>query len=108
MAKSEETGYRGKDYCGREIVWYKKSYDFHCIKHPEIRKNINKINQALKTPDLREINKKRKSTDYYVQVRLGRDGNPLYMKLVVDYNEEPAFIRTAHLTSDTGMATIYN
>lgn len=95
-----------KDFKKRVVVWYKESYDDHINKHKDIKKCFNKFYDALQKPDLQENNIKRKSLDLYSLVRCDKRGENLYLKVVVDYNRVPGVVITAHLTSDTGEATI--
>jgi len=93
------------DKNNKEVVWYKESYDWHLyFKHMDMQKYKNFIIKAVKSPQLVDYNKKRKSTDYYYLERILLNGSRKYIKVVVDYTESPAFIRTAHQTSNIGSA----
>lgn len=96
-----------KDGNGKRVVWYKKSYDWHVnFRHTDIKGCQDKIPKALKTPQLKYIDRKRKATHYFYLQRINAKGQNIYFELIVDYNSTPAFVRTAHLTSHTNDATI--
>lgn len=105
--KSEEIALDLTDKNGKRVVWYKESYEAHVkLKHFDVNSSQDKLKKALKSPQLQYHDKKRKSFCYYYEVRKDKNGNPLYIKVVVDYNSTPAFIRTAHLTSNVGNASL--
>lgn len=104
--RKNEIAIEVKDFRNRVVVWYKESYEDHMKRHKDVRKCFNKFYVALQNPDLIEDNTERQSLDLYALVRSDKKGENLYLKVVVDYNNTPAFIRTVHLTSDTGRATI--
>lgn len=105
--KRDDIAIRIKDFKGREIVWYKESYYEHLKKHPELKEIFDKVYKVLKNPTLIYKNRRRKSIDLYYECRTNKNGITMYLKLIADYNEKPAFIRSAHLTSNIDGASVY-
>ncbi len=96
-----------KDKDGKRVVWYKESYDSHIkLKHVDVKTCQDKLKKALTEPQLKKIDERRKSVIYYYEIRKDKQGKPLYIKVVVDYNRNPAFIRTAFLTTNIEGASI--
>lgn len=107
ISKKREIALDLKDREGKRVVWYKDSYDSHIkLKHFDVKTCQDKLKKALRSPQLKLIDKKRKATHYFYEVRKDRNGNPLYIKAAVDYNSNPAFIRSAHLTTNVKGANV--
>ena len=105
--KKREIALDLKDKNGKRVVWYKESYDAHVkAKHFDVNSCQDKIKKAISSPQLKAIDTKRKNTRYYYEVRKDKRGNTLFIRVAVDYNHNPAFVRTAHLTTDISGASI--
>lgn len=99
-----------KDKDGKRVIWYKDSYEAH-VKQKHfvgVHSHQDKIKKAVAKPTLKEFDKKHNNMRYYYEVRKDIKGNPLYMLVAVDYNTNPASIRTAYLTTNVrGASVIY-
>jgi len=91
----------------KRVVWYRDSYDWHIrFRHIDIKSCQDKIAKCLKNPQLKYVDKRRKSTHYFYLQRINAKGQYIYFELIVDYNSDPAIVRTAYLTSNTNGATV--
>lgn len=104
--KKDQIGWKGKDSTGRQVVWYKESFDDHMTKHPDVKKILNKLKECIENPTYKQSNKRRKSVDQFSLVRQNMNGVEFYLKVVLDYNGDPIFIRSAYITTNLEDATI--
>jgi hypothetical protein len=103
----EEIALSLKDKDKKEVVWYKKSHDQHIYhKHVDLKMCKNLIPKAIKSPQLKYYDNKRNCIHYYYLARINYKGDRLYMEVIVNYNEKPARIKTAHITSNINKAAI--
>ena len=86
------------DENNKRVLWYKDSYDSHLEIHPDIKKYVHLIPEILKSCQIRK--KEGNYIHYYHPVRIDKRGKQLYLRIVVNYNPDPANISTAHLTSN--------
>lgn len=108
--QTDEIALRFKDKQKRVVVWYKESYEWHINhKHVDVKRCQNLIPKALKTPDFIYEDNRRKSTTYYVLLRKNRKSVSFYLKVVVNYAEVPARVKTAFQDSkiEKGAKIVY-
>jgi hypothetical protein len=108
LNKKREIALDLKDKDGKRVVWYKESYEAH-VKQKHfvgVNSHQDKIKKAVSSPQLKGFDKKHNNMRYYYEIRKNKNGQPLYMRVAVDYNDKPASIHTAYLTTDTRGATI--
>lgn len=107
LTKKQEVALDLKDKDGKRVVWYKESYEIHIkMRHIDVKNCQDKVKKAIASPQLKAIDRRRKATHYYYEIRKDKKSRPLYLKVVVDYNHSPAFIRTAHMTTDVSDARV--
>jgi hypothetical protein len=92
----------------RKVGWLTKSYLEHCKKHPDfLPHKLNDVKKTIQSPHLKGTGKGKRTEKLMREVRYDKSGHKLlYVETIIDYTHNPAHVKTAHLTPDTGDCSI--
>lgn len=97
-----------EDYKKRRVVWTMQNFNSHYSlkRHRDFHKLFSQIKYAIQNAPLTEQGRRKNFENLYAESRFDKNGNRLFVKVIINYSKNPAEVKTAYLTNNYGEATI--